>query len=124
MTEEESRLCSILTREPMHIDLIARETGLPVYRILDLLLSLELKGVTRQANGKRFYLSWGGAFARNLKISKFLRKTIKYNGFYSEEVLNIIITAHFLINRTDKLDILKSFPVYIHIWSSFMKNKI
>ncbi len=57
MTEEESRLCSILTREPMHIDLIARETGLPVYRILDLLLSLELKGVTRQANGKRFYLS-------------------------------------------------------------------
>jgi DNA processing protein len=57
LSSEEQRLCACLTREPRHIDAIAREFGLPVHRILDILLSLELKGVIRQSDGKRFYLA-------------------------------------------------------------------
>jgi DNA processing protein len=57
LTPEEQGLCSCLTREPRHIDALSRESGLPVQRILDILLSLELKGVIRQSDGKRFYLA-------------------------------------------------------------------
>jgi DNA processing protein len=57
LSEAERGLCDCLTREPMHIDAVSREAGLPVYRILDILLSLELKGVVRQSDGKRFYLA-------------------------------------------------------------------
>lgn len=57
LPEEESRVCGLLTREPKHIDLLSRECRLPVNTILNLLLSLELKGVVRQSSGKRFYLS-------------------------------------------------------------------
>ncbi len=56
VSEEEGRVCGLLTREPKHIDLLSRESELPVNTILTLLLSLELKGVVRQSNGKRFYL--------------------------------------------------------------------
>lgn len=57
LSREEQELCAFLTGEPKHIDLLAREIGLPVHRILDILLSLELKGVIRQSDGKRFYLA-------------------------------------------------------------------
>lgn len=57
MSEEESRVCSVLSREPRHIDSISRESGIAVNALLNLLLSLELKGVVRQSQGKRFYLS-------------------------------------------------------------------
>ncbi|NJD55420.1 MAG: DNA-protecting protein DprA [Nitrospirae bacterium] len=53
----EQAVCACLSGEPKHIDILARETGLPVHRILDILLSLELKGVIRQSDGKRFYLA-------------------------------------------------------------------
>jgi DNA processing protein len=56
ISEDEGRVCGFLTREPKHIDLLSRESELPVHAILNLLLSLELKGVVRQSNGKRFYL--------------------------------------------------------------------
>jgi len=56
ISDEEGRICGFLTREPKHIDLLSRESELPVHAILNLLLSLELKGVVRQAGGKRFYL--------------------------------------------------------------------
>ena len=56
ISEDEGRICGFLTREPKHIDLLSRESALPVHTILTLLLSLELKGVVRQSNGKRFYL--------------------------------------------------------------------
>ncbi len=54
---EESRLCAMLSREPRHVDLISRESGLSVNQLLNLLLSLELKGVVKQASGKRFYIA-------------------------------------------------------------------
>lgn len=57
ISEEEGRMCGFLAREPKHVDLLSRESGLPVHLILNLLLSLELKGVVRQSNGKRFYLA-------------------------------------------------------------------
>lgn len=56
ISEDEGRICGFLTREPKHIDLLSRESALPVHAVLNLLLSLELKGVVRQSNGKRFYL--------------------------------------------------------------------
>jgi len=57
ISEEEGKVCDVLTREPKHIDLLSREAAMPVQRLLDLMLSLELKGVVRQSDGKRFYLS-------------------------------------------------------------------
>lgn len=57
LSDEESMLCNTLTGEPKHIDLLSRESALPVHKILEVLLSLELKGVVRQSSGKRFYLS-------------------------------------------------------------------
>jgi DNA processing protein len=56
ISEEESRICDSLTREPKHIDILARETGMPSHEILNTLLSLELKGIARQSQGKRFSL--------------------------------------------------------------------
>lgn len=57
LSEEEGKICDFLTGEPKHIDMLSRESAMPVNKILDLLLSLELKGVVRQSGGKRFYLS-------------------------------------------------------------------
>lgn len=57
MTEEEGRICAVLSREPKHIDSLSRDAGVAVNRLLNLLLSLELKGLVRQSHGKRFYLS-------------------------------------------------------------------
>jgi len=57
LSSGEQAVCACLSGEPKHIDTLARESGLPVHRILDILLSLELKGVIRQSDGKRFYLA-------------------------------------------------------------------
>jgi len=57
LSDSEDRLCACMTREPKHIDLLSREAHLPVQIMLDMLLSLELKGLVRQSGGKRFYLS-------------------------------------------------------------------
>ena len=54
---EENRLCTMLSREPKHVDLISRESGMSVNQLLNLLLSLELKGIVKQASGKRFYIA-------------------------------------------------------------------
>jgi len=56
MTEEEEKLCKVLSGEPKHIDDISRESRFPASKVLGILLSLELKGAVRQTAGKRFYL--------------------------------------------------------------------
>lgn len=56
ITDEEKRLCDILTGEPMHIDALSRELSLSPAKALVTLLNLEIKGVVRQTDGKRFYL--------------------------------------------------------------------
>ena len=54
---EEEKLCSMLSRDPKHVDIISRESGLSVNQLLNLLLSLELKGIVKQVSGKRFYIA-------------------------------------------------------------------
>ncbi|MFA5354708.1 MAG: DNA-processing protein DprA, partial [Thermodesulfovibrionales bacterium] len=57
ITAEEKAICNSLGQEPRHIDLIARETGTPLSQLLGILLDLEIKGIVRQTEGKRFYLA-------------------------------------------------------------------
>lgn len=59
LTGEEKQVCDILTGEAMHIDTISRGLSMPSSKALVLLLGLELKGVARQTDGKRFYLVQG-----------------------------------------------------------------
>lgn len=56
VSDEERRLCDVMTGEPKHVDIISRESGLPASKALGILLGLELKGIVRQTEGKRFYL--------------------------------------------------------------------
>ena len=58
MADDEKNLCSFLSGEPKHIDLITRESGISTSEALSILLRLELKGIVRQANGKKFSLNW------------------------------------------------------------------
>jgi DNA processing protein len=57
VTAEQGKLCEAMSQEPVHVDDIARESGVSVSSALGLLLELELKGVIKQMEGKRFYLS-------------------------------------------------------------------
>ncbi|HSW62479.1 MAG TPA: DNA-processing protein DprA [Dissulfurispiraceae bacterium] len=57
ITPEEGAICNVLGDEPKHVDLIARETQFPPSRLSAMLLSLEIKGVIRQIEGKRFTLA-------------------------------------------------------------------
>jgi DNA processing protein len=56
ITDEEKKICSLLTGEPRHVDNISRESGLPTPEVLEILLRLELKGAIRQITGNGFYL--------------------------------------------------------------------
>jgi len=56
ITDEERRLCDILTGEPLHIDALSRALSLSPAKALATLLNLEMKGVVKQTDGKRFYL--------------------------------------------------------------------
>jgi DNA processing protein len=57
VTDEEKKICDLLSGEPKQIDIISRESGLPTSKVLGILLGLELKGAVKQTTGKRFYLS-------------------------------------------------------------------
>jgi len=54
LSEQEKKIIDLLSNEPMHIDLIAAESGQPTSHALALLLSLELKSLVRQLPGKQF----------------------------------------------------------------------
>lgn len=56
LSDEERRLCDIMTAEPRHVDMLSRESGMPVSKMLGILLGLELKGVAKQTEGKKFFL--------------------------------------------------------------------
>lgn len=56
ITDEEKAICNILGSEPKHIDLISREIKMQPARLLGLLLGLEIKGIVKQTEGKRFYI--------------------------------------------------------------------
>lgn len=57
ITEEEKKICDLLSGEPKQIDEISRESGAPSSKVLGILLGLELKGAVKQITGKRFYLA-------------------------------------------------------------------
>lgn len=57
LTDEEKTVTERLSPEPLHIDELTRQTGLPAYRVLGILTALELKGVVKQSEGKRFYIA-------------------------------------------------------------------
>lgn len=57
LSDEERRLCDIMTAEPRHVDMLSRESGMSVSKVLGILLSLELKGVVKQTEGKKFFLA-------------------------------------------------------------------
>jgi|Deesub1362B_J571_1020462.scaffolds.fasta_scaffold00087_42 DNA processing protein len=56
LTEEEKILVKYLSKEPIHVDILTRQSRLPLNKVLSIITTLELKGVVRQAEGKRFYL--------------------------------------------------------------------
>jgi DNA processing protein len=56
INDEEKAICSILGSEPKHIDIISREAGMQAGRVLAILLGLEIKGIVKQSEGKRFYI--------------------------------------------------------------------
>jgi DNA processing protein len=57
LTVDEQRVCDIMTSEPRHVDVLSRESSMPASKVLGILLSLELKGIARQAEGKKFFLT-------------------------------------------------------------------
>lgn len=57
ISDEEKRVCNLLSGEPKQIDIISRESGLSSSEALGILLGLELKGAVKQITGKRFYLA-------------------------------------------------------------------
>jgi DNA processing protein len=57
MTKEERDLISYLNTDPSHIDKIIRDVNMTTGKALSLLLSLELKGIVRQTQGKHFSLT-------------------------------------------------------------------
>jgi len=56
INDEEKAICNILGSEPKHIDIISREAGIQAGRVLGILLGLEIKGIVKQSEGKRFYI--------------------------------------------------------------------
>ena len=57
LTDDEAALCNFLSTEPRHVDAIIRKTDMTSGRVLSTLLSLELKGVVSQTQGKCFYMN-------------------------------------------------------------------
>jgi DNA processing protein len=52
--ETEARLLSVLTHEPLHMDEIRNQTGLPIERVSATLVMMELKGLVRQTGGMNY----------------------------------------------------------------------
>ncbi|MDZ7343865.1 MAG: DNA-processing protein DprA [candidate division KSB1 bacterium] len=54
LNEIEQKVVALLSHEPVHIDLLAKQTGLVTARLLAILLELEFKNVVKQLPGKFF----------------------------------------------------------------------
>lgn len=50
----EASLLAVLSHDPLHVDEICRQTGLPVERVAAALTMMELKGLARQVGGMNF----------------------------------------------------------------------
>lgn len=56
LADDERAVCEKMGGQPMHVDEIVRACGLPIAKALSILLQLELKGVVKQSEGKKFHL--------------------------------------------------------------------
>ena len=54
---EQARLFNMMDAEPIHVDALARHSGIKVSRLLGILLDMELKGAVTQVPGKKFVKS-------------------------------------------------------------------
>jgi DNA processing protein len=54
LTENEQKVLAALSHEPVHIDLLARQSNLPSSQLLSILLDLEFKNLVKQMPGKFF----------------------------------------------------------------------
>jgi DNA processing protein len=54
LNENEQKIMSLLSHEPMHIDLLARQANMPASQLLAVLLDLEFKNAIKQLPGKFF----------------------------------------------------------------------
>ncbi len=54
LSPEEERVYNLLSFEPIHIDLISKQSGLAINRVSPVLINLEIKGKIRQVAGKMF----------------------------------------------------------------------
>jgi len=52
--EFETKLMNVLTHEPLHMDEIRSQTGLPIERVSATLVMMELKGLVRQVGGNNY----------------------------------------------------------------------
>jgi DNA processing protein len=52
--ETEAKLMSVLTQEPLHMDEMRNQTGLPIERVSSTLAMMELKGLVRQIGGMNY----------------------------------------------------------------------
>jgi DNA processing protein len=52
--EYEARLLNVLSHEPLHLDEIRNQTGLPIERVSATLVMMELKGMVRQVGGNHY----------------------------------------------------------------------
>ena len=52
--ETEEKLLRVLTHEPLHMDDIRNQTGLPIERVSATLVMMELKGLVRQVGGMNY----------------------------------------------------------------------
>jgi DNA processing protein len=52
--ETETKLMSVLSQEPLHMDEIQIQTGLPIERVSATLVMMELKGLVRQVGGMNY----------------------------------------------------------------------
>jgi len=52
--EIEAKLMSVLSHEPLHMDEIRNQTGLPIERVSATLVMMELKGLVRQVGGMNY----------------------------------------------------------------------
>jgi len=54
LSQEEEKVYNLLSFEPIHIDFISKESGLPINRISTVLMNLEMKGRIKEVAGKMF----------------------------------------------------------------------
>ncbi|MBN2411610.1 DNA-processing protein DprA [candidate division KSB1 bacterium] len=54
LSKHEEKIFNLLSNEPLHIDQISEQGGLPISQVLSVLLSLELKNLVKQMVGKNF----------------------------------------------------------------------